>query len=234
MKDEPEELCVISRRSPGYADRKVTRRKFRAQGFRTRRMIVRAATKLLLQSGGSGFTLRAVSRESKISVSNLQYYFPERQELLRAVMAPIIEAYLTDLDRALNSKIAPREMLEALAERALRDAKDARLMALMWHFASLTRIDPECSRLFEEWYEALVRGVAQLVKRINPDLGSTGSIQLARLLIAMANGLGFQMQAGRERKHTCDFDAAFLTMVEFLLHRNPLMGRQAAIKVSAK
>lgn len=236
MNDGVDEPRINSRRSPGSADRDVARNNLRAQGVRTRNLVVQAATELLLKSGGLDFTLRAVARQAKISVSNLQYYFPDRQALLRAVMAPVIESYLEDLENALNrDDVPPRELLDALIERALRDAKDSATMSLMWHFASLTFIDAECSRLFTEWYDALVRGIAKLVEKVNPDLGPAGSIQLSMLLIAMADGLGFQMWAGRERDYNRNLGESYQAMADFLLYNNPLMKRgKAAAKGGGK
>jgi AcrR family transcriptional regulator len=169
----------------------------RAQGVRTRNMIVRAATRLLLKSGGLDFTMRAVSREASISVSNLQYYFADRQTLLRAVMAPVVHEYLEDLQGALASSESPREILDRLTLRAFKDAQDASKMSLMWHFATLAMVDAECARLHQEWYGSLVSGIARLLLRLNPDLGTAGSTRLAMMITSLADGLGLQMLAFR-------------------------------------
>lgn len=234
MKNQAKAPRVRSRPAPVGGDREAARSNLRAQGVRTRSMIIEAATRLLLQGGGFEFTLRAVAREAKISVSNLQYYFPDRLELLRAIMAPVFESYLADLDRALKSDVEPRLVIDQLMERAVRDAKDPSTTALAWHFASLSAIDPECSRLTAEWYEALVRGIAKLAERINPDFGKAGSIQFAMLIIAMADGLGYQLRPGRERPYTRHLDDSFRTMVNFLLQRNPLMASAKPPQGAAK
>ncbi len=114
------------------------------------------------------------------------------------------------------------------------DAKDSGKMALMWHFASLSTIDPECSRLFDEWYEALVRGMANLVQRVNPSFGAAESLQFAMLLIAMSDGLGYQMRAGRERPYVRHLDASFRTMMSFLLECNPLVKDSKAVEKRRK
>jgi AcrR family transcriptional regulator len=216
VRDKSEASNARSNRSP---DGEGT---LRAQGVRTRKMIVRAATRLLLKSGGLDLTLRAVSREAKISVSNLQYYFPDRRELLRAVMAPVIQAYLEDLDRALKSDVGPREIADGIIERAIADAQDTSKMTLAWHFLTLSTVDPECSRLFAEWYGALVQGLANLMQKINPKLGTPASLQFAMLIIAMADGLGLQMWAGRKRAYTRELGASYRTVFNFLLQHNPL------------
>ncbi|WP_432261754.1 TetR/AcrR family transcriptional regulator [Cupriavidus sp. TMH.W2] len=190
----------------------------RAQGVRTRNAIIRVARKLLLEGGSLEFSLRAVAQGAGISISNLQYYFPTRQAVLRAVMAPIIETYLEDLKRALDSRISPREALDALLEKALTDARNAKDTALWWHFVSLASTDPECARMFDEWYDTLTRGIAELARAVNPDLKMADSLHAASLLIAMADGLALQLGAGRrKRSYPGGLDEAYRAAVNRLV-----------------
>lgn len=221
MRDESGELRGIARRSTDVDSRDASRSRLRAQGIRTRGMIVTAATKLLLAGGGLGFTLRGVAREAKISVSNLQYYFPDRDALLRSVMAPIINGYLAELERAVNPNVPAREALESLLDRQMEVLRDPKATSLWAQFAALASIDPECGRLFDEWYDACVRGIAQLVNRINPDFGPSGSVQFAMLLIAMADGLSYVMRG--KRSYTRNLEQSFRATVDFLLRRSPLL-----------
>ena len=190
----------------------------RAQGLRTRNAIVRVARKLLLESGSLEFSLRAVALGAGISISNLQYYFPTRQAVLRAVMAPIIDSYIEDLNRALENGASPRESLDALLQKVLSDARNAKDSALWWHFVSLASTDPECARMFDEWYDKLTRGIAELVRGVNPKFKMTESLHTASLLIALADGLALQLGAGRhKRDYPRGLDAAFRATVNRLV-----------------
>jgi AcrR family transcriptional regulator len=190
----------------------------RAQGLRTRNAIIRVARKLLLESGSLEFSLRAVAIGAGISISNLQYYFPTRMAVVRAVMQPIIDAYLDRLNRALDSSATPREALDQLLQRALEDAKDAKGTALWWHFVSLASTDPECSRLLEDWYDTLTRQTAQLIRAVNPACKPAESVQAATLLIAMADGLALQLGSGRrKRESTRGLDTRFVAAVHHLV-----------------
>ncbi|KUE84772.1 TetR family transcriptional regulator [Cupriavidus necator] len=191
----------------------------RAQGLRTRNAIVRVARKLLLEGGSLEFSLRAVALGAGISISNLQYYFPTRQAVLRAIMAPIIDGYLEDLKRALDSRVTPRESLNALLDKALSDARNVKDSALWWHFVSLASTDPECARMFEEWYDTLTRGIAELVRAINPELKTADSLHAASLLIALADGLALQVGAGRRKRDSRGLDAAYRTAVEQIIFK---------------
>jgi AcrR family transcriptional regulator len=190
----------------------------RAQGVRTRNTIVRVARKLLLEEGTLDFSLRAVALRAGISISNLQYYFPTRLDVVRAVIQPIIDGYMEDMKSFADNKASPSEAIRELLQRALRDAKESQESALWWHFVSLASTDPECSRLLDEWYDALTRGIAQLVRAANPECKPAESLQVACLLIAMADGLALQLGAGRQKRDSIrGLDAKFLALATQLI-----------------
>jgi len=190
----------------------------RAQGVRTRNAIVDVARQVLLEGGSLEFSLREVAARAGISISNLQYYFPTRLAVLRAVIEPQIDAYLSELRIAFDSSAPPSETLDALAERSLREAKDAESTALWWHFVSFAVIDPECSRLLDEWYETLTHEIAKLIRAAYPQYTPTDCLHRATLLIAMADGMNFQLGAGRrKRNYTRGLDAKFRAAAECIL-----------------
>jgi AcrR family transcriptional regulator len=190
----------------------------RAQGLRTRNAVVRVARKLLLERGSLEFSLRAVAIGAGISISNLQYYFPTRLAVVRAVMEPIIAAYLDSLKRALDISASPREALDVLLKRALHDAKDPKGTALWWHFVSLASTDPDCARLVDEWYDTLTRGIARLIRAVNPQCKAADSLHVSSLVIAMADGLALRFGAGRRKYDSLrGLDARFLTTANHLI-----------------
>jgi AcrR family transcriptional regulator len=190
----------------------------RAQGLRTRNAIVRVARKLLLEEGSLEFSLRAVAQRAGVSISNLQYYFPTRLAVVRAVMAPIMDAYLDDLKRSLQSPASPRDAIDALLDKALSDARDSQNVALWWHFVSMVATDDECARLLDEWYDTLISGIAQLIRAVNPKCKPAESLQAASLLVAMADGLALQLGTPRyKRGEPRGLDARFRAAVEGII-----------------
>ncbi|WP_179250080.1 MULTISPECIES: TetR/AcrR family transcriptional regulator [Burkholderia] len=170
----------------------------RAQGLRTRNTIIRVARKLLLEGGPLEFSQRAVAAAAGISVSNLQYYFPTRIAVLRAVIEPVIVTYLEDMKRALGSDASPRDVLDEMLQRSISDAKDAKYNALFRHFLSFAATDPECFKLYDEWYATLTRDLAQLLRAVNPAFSAADSRHAATMLIALADGLAMQYGTGRQ------------------------------------
>lgn len=190
----------------------------RAQGLRTRNAIVEVARKVLLEGGSLEFSLREVAARAGVSVSNLQYYFPTRMAVLRAVVEPVIETYLGELRSALNSNLSPQERISALTERAMREVKNTESSALWWHFVSFAVIDEECSRLLDEWYETLTREVAQLIHLAYPDYTSADCLHRATMIIALADGINYQLGAGRrKRSYTRGLDAKIRAAAACLL-----------------
>lgn len=217
MKEDTEQP-VARKRGAAKESAAEPERNLRAQGQRTRGAIIDVAKALLLESGSLEFTLREVALRAGISISNLQYYFPTRLAVLRAVVEPVIEAYLAELRKTLDVDAPPRVMVDALVDRALEDAKDAERSALWWHFVSLAAIDAECSQLLDDWYEEVTQGIAKFIRVVDPECKPADSLHRATLLIAMADGLGYQLGAGRrKRSYTRGLDAKFRAAVDVIL-----------------
>jgi AcrR family transcriptional regulator len=195
----------------------------RAQGVRTRNAIVRVARKLLLENGPLDFSLRAVALSAGISVSNLQYYFPTRPAVLRAVIAPVIEAYLDELKRALESQASPRDTIEAILDRSVKDAKSSKSIALWWHFFSFASTDPECAQMLDEWYDTLTTELAKLIRAANPERTAAESAHIAVMLISMVDGMSLHLGTARsKRAYMRGFEATFLATARFLVWGKPV------------
>lgn len=190
----------------------------RAQGLRTRNAIVEVAKAVLLEGGSLEFSLREVAARAGISISNLQYYFPTRMAVLRAVVEPVIESYLSELRSAVNNNLPPQQRIVALAEQSVREIKNPESSALWWHFVSFAVIDEECSRLLDDWYETLTREVAQLIRAAYPDYSAADCLHRATILIAITDGLTYQLGAGRRKRgYTRGLDAKLMAALDCLL-----------------
>lgn len=193
----------------------------RAQGKRTRLAIVGAARSLLLQNGSLKFTLREIAQRAGISISNLQYYFPSRLAVLRAVFEPVLGSYTRDLRNAMGKGGAPRDMLALLVAKVMRDARDAESSALWCHFLSLVAIDPVAMQMLDECYAGVTSELVRLIAALNPRLTPTEAKVAARLLIALMEGVS--MRTGVRRRNRADLrgiDRRFLAAVDQLLLGN--------------
>jgi AcrR family transcriptional regulator len=190
----------------------------RPQGVRTRTAIVSEARTVLLECGSLEFTLREIAQRTGISISNLQYYFPTRLALLRAVLEPVIEAYMRDLRDAVDRNAPPRATLDALVARALNDALDVDSAALWCHFLALVAIDDASAQLMDEWHGALAHEIALLVGALQPAYTYRQSVEIGILLIAIVDGVIVRTGTGR-RGDGCSraLSAALLATVDGFL-----------------
>ncbi|MCS0585453.1 TetR/AcrR family transcriptional regulator [Massilia pinisoli] len=211
----------------------VARRRLRPQGMRTRDAIVRTARALLLECGGLEFTLRAIAQRAGITVSNLQYYFPTRLAVLRAVLEPVIDGYMRDLRGTVDGGAAPRATLDALVVRALHDARDLENAALWCHFLALVAIDDPSAPLLDEWHGALSHEMAVLVGAVNPAFSYPESLEIAILIIAIVDGVTVRTGTGMRACASPDaLDASFLAAVDGLLRGTLRAGPRALVTLS--
>jgi AcrR family transcriptional regulator len=196
-------------------------RKLRAQGHRTRELIVQEAKKLLLEGGSLEFTLRTVARRAHISISNLQYYFPTRAALMRAIMESVVGQYRVEFETPPADAKTARQAVSRLVDQTLADVRSPENSAIWLHFASLAVSDPESARLLDESYTELTRGTGRLLRIINPALDTKESQLLARLISALVDGLVFQIGAGHRPKSLGpSVDARVHEIVDFLIDKS--------------
>jgi len=197
-------------------------KRLRAQGQRTRELIVQEAKKLLLEGGSLNFALRTVARRANISISNLQYYFPTRASLLRAIVEPIVERYQKKIGSGAGDATAAREALLAVVDQDLVDVRDPEVSAIWLHFASLAMTDSESARVLDMAHVTLTRDFARLIRTINPSMGTKDSQVLARIITAMVDGLVFQIGAGhRLHRSASGIDARVREIVAWLIKEYP-------------
>ncbi len=162
MTARTEQSSERHRRTSGLASEGASPDNLRAQGLRTRNEVVRVARKLLLEGGPLELSLRAVASRAGISISNLQYYFPTRLAVMRAVMEPEINAYFDALRQVLDRGVSACEAFDAVLQREVNDAKDAKYVAWWRHFFLFAATDPEFTKLHDEWDDSALNQLAQL------------------------------------------------------------------------
>ncbi|MGF6213739.1 TetR/AcrR family transcriptional regulator [Comamonas sp. 4034] len=191
-KSRPESRVTAEPASQGVISEPV----FRAQGLRTRNNLLEQARKQLLSEGTVGFSLRSVAKAAGISISNAQYYFPGRTELLREVMKPVLEGYTSQMDPVAISSLSPeaaQDVLRALFQQALADAQSVEQATLIMHFWSIGAGDPEAQEVLGEAYDVMISGTASIIGRAYPTIEERSAVELAALLVAMCDGLLVQV-----------------------------------------
>lgn len=153
-------------------------------------IILKAAKEIIVHEGFSKFSLRYVAEKSGIRLATLQYYFPNKERLFRAVF-----------EDALN---AEGERIKRLVTRAGQSSGDVLKARISGHFkANLhdetvgffyqlwarARLDSFAAELVDEFYERNIGIVADMIRAHNPTVSRKEAARRATFVLAVLEGM---------------------------------------------
>lgn len=153
--------------------------------------ILDAATEIFREEGYAGFATRKVAARAGLTLSNLQYYFPDKDELLSIIIERFLRGYLeTYLAIGTRVGVTAQRRCAALIEQIFEDinkSSDAeKFLFETWAFA---QHESYVSVLVERAYEEYRDIFAKLLAEINPDLSPDECKARASVLTAQAEGM---------------------------------------------
>lgn len=162
----------------------------RARGRRRREAILDAATAILIDEGYARLSTRKIAARAGIRPGNLQYYYPSKQEVVRAVL----ERYLERAVRAVEGRVAAASAaapvrLQAALDGILADQESAATCRFFWELLALAARDSAIAEAMSAFYERYWREVVGAFLGANPALGRPRAERRAALLIALLEGL---------------------------------------------
>lgn len=156
--------------------------------------ILDAAVALVEEVGAENFSARKVAERSGLKLASVQYYFPTRAALVRAM----IEYWIDDYHDRLIAKLTGQSADPAAAMREYLDFLMAESLALrgraFWNYVwSLADLDAALTQ-FMRLYRSLF---AMLIRRVNTALSEREALRLAAALGSMIDGIGSVVGEGR-------------------------------------
>lgn len=144
---------------------------------------------VIAEQGHRALTLDEVAGRVGIARGNLQYYFPTRDDLLRAAFAEQIARHKCAW-RAVAEAPAPdaRTRLERLIAFEIAANRNSSLVAQVRERWSLARDDAAMLRLGNDWYRWVTVRYARIVAELRPDIDARSCRQVAMTLYAMLVG----------------------------------------------
>ncbi len=162
----------------------------RRAGRATAARVVEAARALLMERGYPGFTMRNVAARAGLHLANVQYYFPTREHLIRALLdatgAHYRNAYA---ELHANAPVDPRQRFLAVLEFNLRDVTTAPTRR---YFTQLWALLDACDAgggLLTELYELDLQQLAEQISALCPTVLPAEIRRRAALLASMIEGL---------------------------------------------
>ena len=185
------------------------------KGEERREAIEAAARRMLLDEGYAGVSLRRIATKLGMSVGNLQYYFPTKDDLVESVIIGETQKPIDLLgDVAWSPNDAPKSIRQAVGSLMQYYAGEAgRFYAIM---ESLALHDARYAKLKADGYTQVLRHIEQLIGLVAPDLSNDRAAGLARVLVALIDGASLQVQFARTE--TDSLDALIVDMSSAIEH----------------
>lgn len=176
------------------------------------KQVVAAARVAIMRDGVAATTMRSVAAEAGVPLGTLQYVFPTKQGLLRAVIEDFAEEIAdllhssAELDRGLEHAI--RHGLRNFWAQLVVDHRELQLV--QYELVTYAQRTPGLENLSRWQYERYSRVVADWTQQAASRAGETCSIPyatLARVIVAALDGLILQHVVNPDmRRSTEDLD----------------------------
>ena len=168
-----------------------------AKGEERREAIEAAARRMLLDEGYAGVSLRRIATRLGISVGNLQYYYPTKDDLVESVIIGETQKPIDLLGEiAWSPDDAPQNIRQAVGSLLRYYASEAgRFYAIM---ESLALHDARYARLKADGYAHVLGHIEHLIGLVAPSLPADRAEGLARILVALIDGASLQVQFARK------------------------------------
>jgi len=190
-----------------------------ARGRQTAESILDAATAILIEEGPARLTTRRVAARAGIRPGNLQYYYPAKHDVLRAVL----ERYLDRALHAVETRVAaaggsPESRLQSALTALLADHESSTSCRFFWELWALAARDSTVADAMSVFYERYWRRVVQMLLDVQPALRRPRAERRAALFIAMLEGLTlFRSRRDPRVLPLPDLEAELRTIVEILV-----------------
>jgi AcrR family transcriptional regulator len=165
------------------------------KGQKRRAEIVSLGRDILIEEGYDAFVLRTVAARAEITLGNLQYYFPMREDLLEAIGNEEFSRGLYIVQSANKGSGSPKDRLADMVRGLVGEwhQTGGRVYAVI---AMLALHQERFRRLHADQYRIFYQAVAVLLRAINPALSDKEALHQARLSTSMMDGSLFQVALG--------------------------------------
>jgi AcrR family transcriptional regulator len=163
----------------------------RRAGKETAARLVAAAHEQLEVETLERFSMRSVAERAGVSLANLQYYFPRREDLLRALYQDLDSRYRAAYKEALaQAPEDPVERFQVVLEYNMRDIRERstrQFFIQLW--ALLGAIDDFAGHYIGELYAIDIAHLGEHIKAMQPEACSADIERRATLIASMIEGL---------------------------------------------
>lgn len=152
--------------------------------------IIGQAQHILTSEGLANLSTRRVAEELGISVGHLAYYFPSKEELLKAIIESVIEGYdaelATEFDRFPED---PEQRLEAMLRYMIEDSKRPEVRAFFYQFWGYSNNNEAGQGYRTRMYQHFAVQIQELLRDVHPAVNDRDLNNMTYGLLAFLEGL---------------------------------------------
>lgn len=181
--------------------------------------ILQSAQDLMISGGYHNLTLRKVAAGAGISVGNLNYYYSNKQDLLRDLLDTVIGAYIDEFDNVRqDAGVALEDQFIAIIQFIIEDLGTQETTNFFPELWALANHDEHAAERMDALYQKARLVLNDLVASLNPELSEHSREQVALFMSASMEGLtpfvGYQKPWADNRKAIANIAAiSFLNLV---------------------
>ena len=172
----------------------------RPGGRRTAARILRAAHELLMTGDHAAFSMRSVAERAGMRLGNLQYYYPRREDLVRALLEYVGEVYNQRYEALLaaapNDPVARFEAVIRWNFADVGSCETRHFFIQLW--ALLSETDNYSGELLAQLYQPQLARLQRLVLELSPGLDPAEAQLRAEIIAAMIEGFTVQAPASSQ------------------------------------
>jgi AcrR family transcriptional regulator len=165
-----------------------TGRQLTPKGIRRRSKILEIASQLLIEGGVESFSLSRTAELAGITLSNVQYYFPTKKDLLHAFLLsqidPAEEMYFSAEEGTEDGDQLLSKILEYGIELGTQDEP----CAVVWTMCTTALSDDDMKGLADQWFGSYRDLLTRALLRQNPSLSKEQLKFLSLSIMYMVEG----------------------------------------------
>ena len=163
--------------------------------------ILMAAFKCISSKGYANVSLRDIAKEAGVALSQLNYYYKNKEGLFSEVVKKMIEKYLVEVEKCLNKDVSPKEKLRSLIKYFQDLLKyDPELFKLLFDFTGLSLWSSNFSCLLNNFFKEFSNMIEKFILNNiqTKELRGYSPRDLSRLILGAMFGTSIQVLLDKE------------------------------------
>jgi len=152
--------------------------------------ILAAARAVLVEEGYPALTTRKVAQRVRIRQSNVQYYFPSKADLVRALFGRAMTDSMQGLARRMAAgRLSPRRRFLWSIDQFLQSHRDREEQVFLRELWALAAHEPDVAEAMNGFYARWVDLTTNTLLKLSPRLGKRRAQRRALAIVALVDGM---------------------------------------------